>query len=256
MADAPAPDAIVAQLVELSHELGQEARDFALLGEGNTSARVDETTFLVKASGSSLGTLTPKGVTHCALQPLVELLDQDHLKDAAVETALMDSRVSADSAKPSVEAMFHAWLLTLPGVDFVGHVHPVHVNALLASPHAAAFAHRRLFPDQIVCCGAKSVLVPYCDPGLTLAKAIREAVEEHLATEGHTPRLILLENHGLIALGSSPAAVLATTLMAEKSARIMIGAIAAAGPRYLSDQDVARIAGRADEHYRQKALGL
>lgn len=196
------------------------------------------------------------GLTECQVTPLVALLAETAVSDETVEKALFDSRVDPDSRKPSVEAMFHSWLLTLPGVNFVGHTHPVAVNALLSSPRAADFAHRRIFPDEIVCCGSRSVLVPYCDPGLPLAQSIRTAVESQFNDTGVVPRLILLENHGMIALGGTPNAVLATTLMAQKAARITLGAITAGGPNYLSDDDVNRIAGRSDEHYRQKALGL
>ena len=45
-------------VLELSHFLGDEKRQLAILGEGNTSAQVDESTFLVKASGSCLQTLS------------------------------------------------------------------------------------------------------------------------------------------------------------------------------------------------------
>ncbi|HWA24312.1 MAG TPA: class II aldolase/adducin family protein, partial [Lacunisphaera sp.] len=149
------------------------------------------------------------------------------------------------------------YLLTLPGVSFVGHTHPIAVNQLLCSQHARAFARRRLFPDEIVCCGVESVFVPYTDPGLKLAQAIRSAVRAYIRRLARPPRVILLENHGFIAIGPTPAAVLAATLMGAKAAAIFVGAAAAGGrPRFLSPAQVARIAGRPDEHYRQKALGL
>ena len=44
-------------LLKLSHAIGREDRTLAILGEGNTSTRLAEGTFLVKASGTSLGTL-------------------------------------------------------------------------------------------------------------------------------------------------------------------------------------------------------
>lgn len=47
-------------LVQLSHQLGDGQHDWAILGEGNASTRVDDQTFLVKASGSSLGTIRPE----------------------------------------------------------------------------------------------------------------------------------------------------------------------------------------------------
>ncbi|MEO7600178.1 MAG: class II aldolase/adducin family protein [Opitutus sp.] len=251
----PTPSTLSA-LLSLSHELGREERRLAILGEGNTSARVSEGTFLVKASGSNLSTLAESNLTECRFEGLLNLIDQRKAADATIDQALLDARVEPSARKPSVEAMFHAWLLTLPGVGFVGHTHPIAVNSLLCSARSGAFAKRRLFPDEIVCCGPESVLVPYCDPGLKLAQAIRRHVEGYRRKAGIVPRIILLQNHGLIALGATPNAVLAATLMAVKSAEITLGTIAAGGARYLSASDVARIAGRTDEHYRQKALGL
>ena len=53
------------QLLDLSHQLVLEERKLAILGEGNTSTRVTDTTFLVKASGSNLATLDTESVAEC-----------------------------------------------------------------------------------------------------------------------------------------------------------------------------------------------
>ena len=251
-----APSDVIARLLDLSHQLGREDRQLAILGEGNTSARLSADTFAVKASGSNLATLAPSGVTTCRFAPLVSLLDAGKLADPAVDERLLAARVDPAAKKPSVEAMFHAWLLTLPGVNFIGHTHPVMVNKILCTRHARTFATRRLCPDEIVCCGTEFVLVPYVDPGLKLAQAIRRAVVAYVQRLARPPRAILLENHGLIALGGTPAAVLATTLMAVKAAGIYAGAVALGSPRFLPAAVVARIAGRPDELYREKMLGL
>lgn len=251
----PAAD-LKTRLLDLSHQLGREERKLAILGEGNTSARTSDDTFIVKASGSNLATLSPAGVTECRLGELVSLLEERALADTAIDDRLLASRVDPASKKPSVEAMFHAWLLTLPGVNFVGHTHPIAVNQILATRYARTFATRRIFPDEIVCCGAEFVLVPYVDPGLKLAQAIRRAVTAYVKRLSRPPRIILLENHGLIALGGTPEAVLAATLMAVKAAEIFSGAVALGGPRFLSPAVAKRIAGRPDELYREKMLGL
>jgi rhamnose utilization protein RhaD (predicted bifunctional aldolase and dehydrogenase) len=244
-------------LLDLSRDLGREDRGLAILGEGNTSARLSADTFAVKASGSNLATLADAGLTTCRFDRLLPLLEQTALTDAAIDAALFDARVDTSARKPSVEAIFHAYLLTLPEVNFVGHTHPVSVNRLLCSRHARTFARRRLFPDEIVCCGVESVFVPYTDPGLKLAQVVRRAVVAYIRRLARPPRVILLENHGLIALGATPAAVQAATLMAVKAAEIFAGAAAlGAPPRFLTPAQVARIAGRPDEHYRQQALGL
>jgi len=246
----------IESLLSLSHELGADHRGLAMLGEGNTSAKLSAGTFLVKASGSCLATLSPADLVECHFAPLLAMLDRPDLTEEQIEEELLAARVDPTARKPSVEALFHASLLSFEGVAWVGHTHPISVNQILCSGHGAAFATQRLFPDQIVCCGLASLFIPYTDPGLHLARLIRDGVLRHRETHGAPPRLILLENHGLIALGASPQAVQAATFMADKSARIYAGAAALGGPRFLSPDQAARIANRIDEHYRQRALKL
>ncbi|MEA3188571.1 MAG: hypothetical protein QOD99_2401, partial [Chthoniobacter sp.] len=95
-------------LLSLSHELGAEQRHLAILGEGNTSVRMNDETFLVKASGSSLRTLTPSDVVECRFASLLAMLDRDDLTDAQIDEELFSSRVHPEAKKPSVEALFHA----------------------------------------------------------------------------------------------------------------------------------------------------
>jgi len=236
--------------------LGREDRRLAILGEGNTSCRVSEQTFLVKASGSSLSTLSAGDVTECRFAPLLELLDQPDADDDKILSVLQASQVDPKAKRPSTEAVFHAYLLSLPGITWVGHTHPVAVNGLLCSPRAGDFAKRRSCPDEIVCCGPSSLLLPYVDPGLALAKAIRAGIGEYSTSNGKIPRLILLANHGLIAPASSPGGVLAATRMAVKMAEVFSLASLHGGPTFLSPADVERIENRSDEAYRRKQLGV
>jgi rhamnose utilization protein RhaD (predicted bifunctional aldolase and dehydrogenase) len=243
-------------LIALSRDLGAEHRGLAILGEGNASAKLNDETFIVKASGSSLGTLAETDVTECRFAPLLAMLERDDLSDKEVDDELFACRVDPLAKKPSVEALFHAYLLSLPEINFVGHTHPLHVNQILCSPRASEFAAKKLFPDDIVCCGSASVFVSYTDPGLRLSQSIRRETTRFIRDLGVPPRVILLENHGIITLGRSPASVKAAMFMAEKAAEIFIGAAALGGPHFLSAENVSRISGRPDEHYRQKILKL
>ena len=249
------PDPLAA-LLALSHDLGREDRPFAILGEGNTSARLDGGRFAVKASGCSLGMLAAGDLTVCEQGKLLALFDASALDEEGMEAALLAARVDPAAKRPSIEALFHAWLLTLDGVAFVGHVHPVACNQWLCSPRARELAEERIFPDEVVCCGPASVLVPYSDPGLPLAVAIREMTEAFIKEEGIVPRIILLESHGVIALGSTPQSVLGAMLMVEKAAAIRLGAAALGGPEFLSEEQIASLAGRRDEAYRQRQLRM
>jgi rhamnose utilization protein RhaD (predicted bifunctional aldolase and dehydrogenase) len=247
---------IIQQLLKLSHDLGHEDRGLAILGEGNTSARVDGERFLVKASGSTLATLSESDLTLCSFERILALFDLDSLSDEQVDDYLLNSRLLQSSRKPSVETLFHAWLLTLPGVNFVGHTHSVAVNQILCSPRAEEFAKKRLFPDEIVCCGSASVFINYTDPGIELARAMRSEVEKFMSQRGELPRVILIENHGIITLGATPQEVLAAMLMADKAARIFSGAAALGGPKFLSESQVKRISMRPDEKYRRETLRI
>jgi rhamnose utilization protein RhaD (predicted bifunctional aldolase and dehydrogenase) len=244
------------ELITLSRDLGREDRRLTILGEGNTSARVGIDTFLIKASGSSLSTLSRDDVTECRFAPLLELLDRSGVTDADVAAALVASRVDPEAKRPSTEAFFHAYLLSLPGVGWVAHTHPVAVNGILCSPRAGEFATRRMFPDEIVCCGQRSAIVPYVDPGLQLSLAIREAVEAFRREADASPRVLLLANHGLIAPASTAAGVLAATLMTVKAAEIFTLAASHGGPTFLTTDDVHRIESREDEAYRRRQLKL
>ncbi len=247
---------VLERLLWLSHQLGNEEQSLAILGEGNTSTRIDAKKFYVKASGSNLGNLQSHQVTSCDFRSLLGLLKTKKMSDLEVDQALLQSRTSPKALKPSVEAVFHAYLLSLPDVHFVGHTHPIAVNQLLCSGNGKLFAEKRLFPDQIVCCGAESALVPYTDPGLILAQTIQKQVERFIDRTGTLPKTILIENHGLICIGKTEKEVLAATLMAEKSAKILVSAlrIGKKGGVYLTPKQIERIAGRPDEHYRQKIL--
>jgi len=247
---------ILTDLLTLSHELGREDRGLAILGEGNTSARVGDETFFVKASGTCLGTLKEGDAVECRFSALLPLLEKDGLTDQQIDDALLAARVDSKAKKPSVEAVFHAYLVSLPGIKFVGHVHAIGVNQILCSPRARDFAQHRMFPDEIVCCSTASVFVPYTDPGVKLAQVIRRETEAFIKKQQRQPRIILMQNHGIIALGATRQAVLTAMLMAEKAARIFVGAAALGGPVFMSDAHVQRIAGRPDEAYRQRELKM
>ena len=105
-------------------------------------------------------------------------------------------------------------------------------------------------------CGPAPVLVPYTDPGVPLAREVWARIQRYLDECGEQPKVILIQNHGIIVLGKTPQQVLDVTAMAVKTARILLGTFAAGGPRFMSEKDVARIHTRPDELYRRQQLGL
>jgi rhamnose utilization protein RhaD (predicted bifunctional aldolase and dehydrogenase) len=240
---------VLEQLVELSRTLGDPGREYAILAEGNVSALSGDGTMLVKASGTSLADATAASFVDVHIDSMLELLDGSPADEREQAAALL-ACVSGDAgARPSVEAPLHAVALRHGGARVVGHTHPIAVNAILCSANAELIT-RALFPDQIVVCGADPLLVPYIDPGLPLARVVRERLRER----AHPPKVIYLQNHGLVALGQNAQEVARITQMAVKAAAILLGALGAGGAVFLQDEEVARIDGRLDEHYRREAL--
>ncbi|CAN5670438.1 hypothetical protein BH11ARM2_BH11ARM2_00860 [soil metagenome] len=235
--------AIQREVATLGKRLAETSERFAMLAEGNASGREEDRSFWIKASGRSMASGVPDDLVRVRLHPILSALDEE-LDDDAVRARLDMARESPDAPRPSVETFMHAYLLTLPRVNFVAHTHPEALLALLCTEEAEEEAGKRYFPDEVVLCGPFSPYVPYVDPGLPLARAIRDVLQ------GEAPRTIWLGNHGLITLGETPAQCLGATRMAEKSARIR----AMGASRPLSEEDVARISGRSDEHHRQRQL--
>ncbi len=227
--------------------LGDPSLDLAILAEGNTSAREDDTSFWVKASGLSMRGIGTDGFVRVAFEPI---LAAEGLDDTGVRELLAASRIETGPLLPSVETFMHAWLLTLPGVSVVGHCHPTDLLPILCRGEAHLESQRRYFPDEIVCCGPASAWVPYVDPGLPLARAVREGVETYIEEWGSVPKTIWMGNHGLIALGANRREVESATLMSAKAARLRLGGATVA----LTRAQVERIATRPDEHYRQRLL--
>ena len=245
---------VVEALVWLSRSIGNPAADLAILAEGNASAKHGDT-FWVKASGFELSNLDSDGLVSVDLPRAAEFLDGSDLDDMKTREVLACLTVGRTGRLPSVETFMHAYLLTLPGVAFVGHSHPTALLSLRCTSRAKEFAAQRLFPDEIVCCGPESAFVPYTDPGLPLAKAVREAVVTFVDRHGEIPRTIWIENHGLIAVGQSPREVLGAHLMSAKAARVTLDALATGMEiKPLLPAQVERIHRRPDEHYRQQLL--
>jgi ribulose-5-phosphate 4-epimerase/fuculose-1-phosphate aldolase len=78
---------------------------------------------------------------------------------------------------------------------------------------------------------------------------------DYIKTNGRNPKVVLIKNHGLIAIGNSAQDVQNITDMYTKVARVLIGTAALGGPVFLSDEAINRIDTRPDEQIRLSELG-
>ncbi len=246
---------ILTELINLSNNLGDPANDYVILGEGNTSAKKDDDTFWVKASGTQLRTINASGFVEVSFKRALAMINGPELSDNAVKDALIEAKVDPQATgHPSVETVLHAICLSLPGINYVGHTHPSPINMITCSVAFDTATEGRLFPDEIVVCGPAPVLVPYIDPGLPLAREVQQRINAYIDTYGDIPKTILMQNHGFIALASTAQQIENITAMAVKTARILVGSYALGGPNFMTSEAVDRIHTRPDEHYRQAII--
>jgi rhamnose utilization protein RhaD (predicted bifunctional aldolase and dehydrogenase) len=244
-------------LVTLAHWLGDPRNDLAILAEGNVSVAADlgKSTFWLKASGGRMGTMTESDLVLMDTKKTLALLEREALTDAQIKAALFAARADGSPDRyPSTEAALHALCLTEGEAGAVGHTHPTPWLSILCSQKAEEAVSGRLFPDEIVVCGPAVCFVDYVDPGPPLARACRAALRKFKTEWGLAPKVLLLRNHGLFALGKDPDEVKRVTQMSVKVARALLGTYALGGPQFLSEENVARIHTRPDEAVRRAAL--
>ena len=212
-------------------ELAYAIHPFTICGEGNVSCR-DGENLLIKASGTDLLGLKYDDLVRCG----------------------MNGRPHEDEEKkPSMEVAFHAWFYrTFPDINFVSHTHPTNTVKILCSSRFSTFGSQRMFPDQVVRNGARSCMVPYATPGPLLKDAIDIHLNEFIKRENRFPKLILLQNHGIITASASAKECAISALMCEKSAEIYIGAKLLNNVSFLSPEAVADIDTNPNEEYRRK----
>jgi len=214
-------------LLELAHTIA----DYTICGEGNVSERLTEDTFLIKASGTSLHTLSEEDLTLCNTN---------------------GAQIELSHKKPSIEVLFHAWIMKhFPEINYIAHTHPPKTTQILCSPAVHEFAINRWFPDQIVRNGVISCLVPYAPPGARLLANVEEHVGAFVDVHGYFPKLVLLENHGIITASPYQKDCAAATLMCEKSAEIFIGAKLLGGVNFLPEEEIEHLENCPGEMYRR-----
>lgn len=248
-------DEALRELVALSRRIGRPDGDYVILAEGNTSALLEDGTFLVKASGARLAEIDGDGFVRLRLEPLLEAVLGTGADDpgALFRAARVDP--SPGGGEPSIETFVHVVALGLAGARWVVHTHPTVLTGLLCSERAEEIVLAGpLFPDEAVVCGRAPLYVPYFEPGLEVARALATRLREYVEHPAAAPHVILLANHGLVALGASAPEAEAVTAMAVKAARVRLTALAAGGMRPLAASSVEQLVVRADEVARRARL--
>ena len=177
----------IEQLIEISQFYGKDSR-FVIAGGGNTSYKNQERIW-VKASGSSLATITEDGFAVLDREKLnlmsVKVYSTDTTeREEQVKNDLADATITKGK-RPSVETSMH----NVIDYAFVVHLHPTAVNGLMCAQNAET--------DLMKLFGEKALYVEYTDPGYVLFKKVDDKIKAFRAKYNEEPNVIWLKNHGI-----------------------------------------------------------
>ncbi len=177
----------IQELIEISQFFGKDKR-FVIAGGGNTSYKNNDKIW-VKASGSSLASITEEGFAILDRELLNRMSDRTYSANAAereeqVKNDLAEATLSK-GRRPSVETSMH----NVINYPFVVHLHPTLVNALMCAQNAETLLFE-IF-------GEKQVYIPYTDPGYVLFKKVEEEIVSFRRKFQEEPKVIWLQNHGI-----------------------------------------------------------
>ncbi len=193
----------LSDLVKISTTVGKDSS--LVLGTfGNTSVKTKDGKYMyIKASGTALKDMTEdEGWRRMSVERTLNVAEDESLKELMPES--LDAKVTSGmlyacqddrdaDIKPSVEGCFHAML-----DRYVIHLHPVSVLA-----YACARSGRKIIEDVFKGSDDKPMWVPYARIGYELAKKMKGAMRSYEKKFEKLPRVIFLQNHGLVVSASS-----------------------------------------------------
>ena len=178
---------MIQDLISISQFYGRDSR-FVIAGGGNTSFKNTEKIW-VKASGSSLATITEEGFAVLDRAKLNLMSEKVYSANAAereeqVKNDLADATITKGK-RPSVETSMH----NVIDYAYVVHLHPTLVNGLMCANNAETDL-KKLF-------GEKALYIEYTDPGYVLFKKVEDIIKGYRTKYNEEPQVIWLQNHGI-----------------------------------------------------------
>lgn len=222
----------ISELLTLAQNLGNHPSRLVIWDEGSIAMKTDSGIAVSKA-GASLATLKESDLAEFDPERILALYTAESVSDEMLAEAF-----PPEKPKPTTDVFLYAHLLGFDGVEYAAHVHPVEINQIVSSPRARQFADRRTLPHEILGCGSSVVLAPYADPGLPLAKETKKRIVLWRDRHKVFPKVILLQNHGMIVLGANGEEVLKTIEIMLKYAQVFLGAAMLGGPMFLTPKQV------------------
>jgi|GEM_PF-2440550 len=186
-------------------DLVSDSVDMIQAGGGNASAKFEkdgQVMMLIKASGFLMSEVdAEKGYTQIQLDKVQNILldvNAGNLSiddDVAINLRIAEANIG--KFRPSIETFLHA-IMTQKYI--------LHVHALTTLVYASSIKFLDDMANQwtVNALGIKTLYVPYEKPGIHLAMAMLNGIDQYKIINGVEPDIIILQNHGLIVASEDP----------------------------------------------------
>jgi ribulose-5-phosphate 4-epimerase/fuculose-1-phosphate aldolase len=237
-------DSLINETLALGGLLGRHPGRLILAEEGAVASRLTDTRIAVTRRGAHIAELKAGDLLHYDLKRLSDIL----VMEPVLPEDLAGAQLHAEYGMEVHEDLtLFACLLALdPELRVAAHIHPVIVDMITASPRARQFADRRTVHNEVLALGSASLLVNYAEPGIPLTREIQKKLILWRDRNKSVPRVILVQNHGVIVLGASNQALLRSIEALLKYAELFAGASLLGGPVFLTPQAITQI----EQHHR------
>lgn len=146
--------------------------------------------------------------------------------------------------RPTCEISMHLGIyLERDDVNAVFHTHPSITVGLIS----AGIKFKPLFPDFVAILGRKVPIIDYVPPA---GEEIRKAVVKEIKKAN----VVLLKNHGVVAVGQSLKEAYTRSLIVEEAAKSIFVGILSGKLRYLKEKEIEQIENLEAEDYRKMLL--
>ncbi|MCX8083273.1 MAG: class II aldolase/adducin family protein, partial [bacterium] len=146
--------------------------------------------------------------------------------------------------RPTCEISMHLGIyLTRPEVKAVIHTHPPITVGLIS----AGIKFKPFFPDYVAILGKDVPVIDYVVPA---GEEIRKAV----CKEIKKVNVVLLKNHGVVAVGESIKEAYTRSLIVEEAAKSILVGICCGKLRYFTEKEINQIENLQAEDYRKAIL--
>ena len=183
----------IKNLIKLSKYAG-ERFDLVQSAGGNTSIKLNKKIMVIKSSGVSLSDLSINhGYSKVDNNKIIKIfqnkniknLKKNKLKELVAQNLLKKSNLNKKT-KPSIEVFLHSFLnkVTL-------HTHPICVLNILCRKDSKQILNKIFINNHFL-------FIKYKTPGIELALELKKEIQLYLSQKKILPKIIFLENHGLI----------------------------------------------------------